>query len=527
MPKYPKINWKGFNSSGLKPFYDQHSHNPEFLERFHDHYSKHIPSFYEPDSEPQQQQSEAHTSAKVQKADSTSTPSSSTTTPDTRISERKQPVQQNITSSTVPEVADVDMPLVGTAMGQGGQGDGNTNAEMPLYRADQPFSNFGKKISTYKKVHRFLTFAIAHNWITQVVGTENQRILSTALSEIPVNKPFLYLSPSEFNLLPAGSHVKEIRITVVWRGVRIAFETAAADTTLATLNQIQNIQIAEGLNKTGWGLNQFYNSFDAVQSMKPTSVLAPSYVQYGPEMYGNANATIENVIPNHQLGFKMALYNYFCLITKKEAFGGCPPLQEYIEFIDGKTAMNQVVKKYSWKPALGPITTPLKHYRWGLPSTVIVPHNGILQNARYSKIDVLPTATGSSISNTESAVSTIPPTSGDFSYYDDIDKSQLYRQGPWGQFQDPKIQPSLHVGVQAIPALTTSVFFSPINKWTDAQGDWEVIAEMDIIEYTPTKLPHATAANVPAGDQLFRTIPSNNTIDSDNRATYAGLYPMI
>lgn len=517
MSKYKPINWNGFSSGGLKPFYDQNAHDPEFIDRFHGHYSKLIPNFYAED--------EAHSSAKQVKADSSSTPSSSTTAPDNRRSERKQPVKQEV-SSTVPEeiVSDVDMPLVGTALGQGGAGDGNSNSEMPLYVADQPYTNFGKKVTTYKKVHRFITFGIAHNWISELVGAENVRTLTTALAEIPWQKPFLYLNPSEFALLPSGAHVKELRVTITCRGVRIGFETAAVDTTLATLNQIQNIQVAVGLNKTGWGLNQSYDAFDATQSMKPTSTAPPAYLLYPQDMYGDPNASIENFIPNHQIGFKMPLYNYFCLITKKEAFGGCPPLVEYIEFMDGKTAINKVVKKMTWSPSMGPITTPLKHYRWGLPTSVRIDHNGIMQNSRATSVVTTLASTGSSITNSEISNNTTMPISGDFSYQDDIDKSQLYRQGPWGQYKDPKIQPSIHVGLQAIPALTTTVFFTPINKWSDSQCDWEVTAEMDVVEYTPTKLPHATTANVPAGDQHFRTLPAGNFIESELRSSYAGLY---
>ena len=58
----------------------------------------------------------------------------------------------------------------------------------------------------------------------------------------------------EFNLLPNGSYCKEVRISIVHRGNRIAFETAESATKLATLNQIQNILVGFGLNKTGWEL---------------------------------------------------------------------------------------------------------------------------------------------------------------------------------------------------------------------------------------------------------------------------------
>ena len=157
--------------------------------------------------------------------------------------------------------------LPGTAMGQGGSGDGNASSAMAIYEADKPFSMFGKKKSTYKKVHRFVSFGLANVWLTRNVAAaapqpaEVQRIITTALAEIPVSKPYLYLNPSEFALIPEGSYVSEVRVNVTHRGNRIAFETASTASSLATLNQIQNMQVSVGLNKTGWGNTRSFSGF--------------------------------------------------------------------------------------------------------------------------------------------------------------------------------------------------------------------------------------------------------------------------
>lgn len=528
-----EINWNGFNSGGLKPFYEQNKHHPEFVKQFHAHYSSKIPNFYAPDTipdtiaEPTQATKRPSTSTGpqpekvvVQEAPSTSTQ------PSQERAESPELFSTQFTLSTIPDSIDVDMPLPATAQGQGGTGDGNANSMMPIYKAIQPHTNFGSKISTYRKVHRFLTFGIAHNWISETVGTENRKYLSTALAEIPWQKPFFYMTPSEFNILPIGAYVKELRLKVICRGVRIAFETAAADTTLATLNQIQNLQVAEGLNKTGWGVNFSYDSFDATQTMKPTSVAAASYTQYPQYMYGDDNITITNFIPNHQVGFKMPLYNYFNLTTKDTNFGGCPPIAEMIEFYDGKTTIDQIIKETKWNPDLAPLTAPLKYNHWSLSGTSFtLPVNGILAGGKLATQNVTAQdSTGSTITTSETTITGGAPISGDFSYQDDIDKSQLYRQGPWGQYKNPRVQPSVHIGIQAIPALTTSTFFTPVDKWTDSQCDFEVIAEMDVCEFNPTMFPHLNAANVPAGDQMFRLLSSSQFVDSELRPTYAGLY---
>ena len=95
---------------------------------------------------------------------------------------------------------------------------------MEIYSPERPLTIFGKKESTYRKVHRFMTFGIAPTWLNvdKETPTEQQRWLTTALAKIPWELPVLYMNPSEFNLLPNGSYCKEVRISIVHRGNRIA-----------------------------------------------------------------------------------------------------------------------------------------------------------------------------------------------------------------------------------------------------------------------------------------------------------------
>lgn len=444
-------------------------------------------------------------------------------------------------SSTIDEL---DMTLTGTAMGQGGAGDGNASSAMPLYQSPKPITIFGHKPSSYSKVHNVLTFGVAHTWISVAAlgpPAEAQRYLTTALAEIPWQKPFAYMTNSEFDLLPPGTMCKEMRIKIICRGVRIAFETAAVTTTLATLNQVQNIQVGFGLNLTGWGVDRAYTFGTGTTSMVPTAVGQPIYNSYIPLMYGDVNATIQSAVPNSQIGFKFPLRNYFTMVTKTQNFGGTPPLVEKFKQYDGKTAINQVVGEFSWKPKFGMLKPPLRHIRWGLPTTntsgpsLDVHTNGNISrgytiNAAATTSDA--TGDGTTIGLTTSTISNIvetTPIPNGFEYLDDIDKSQFFKQGPWGLFTDAKIQPSVHIGVQAIPALTTSTFFGAPPTFTDSQCEWEVICEMDTEEYTPTGMPYATAPNVAAGDAIYRTMPYSGATtqapNNTNACTFAGLYP--
>ena len=184
---------------------------------------------------------------------------------------------------------------------------------MEIYSPEKPLSLFGHKISTYKKVHRFMTFAIAPSWIVvdRTTPTENQRWLTTSLASIPWDLPILYLNPSEFRLIPNGSYVKEVRIKVVHRGNRIAFETGEIATRLATLNQVQNIVVGFGLNKTGWGVNTTYQGITSSNPMVPTEIGLPINGTYENNFYGTNNDTPDFTafIPTHQVGIPFALPN--------------------------------------------------------------------------------------------------------------------------------------------------------------------------------------------------------------------------
>lgn len=444
-----------------------------------------------------------------------------------------QSPETSVQSSQVSSSGDINMAeLVGTALPQGGVPEGDQRGRLPLYKSPNVRTNFGRKLTTYKKIHRLMSFGIAHAWITKnvVSPAENQRYLTTFLAEVPWQKPFFYMTPSEFDLIPNGSYCNELRISIIHRGNRIAFETSSTVTKLATLNQIQNIGVAFGLNKTGWGTNFHYNAFSPSEKMKPTDLQRPNYQNYQDVMYGNNNNAVDftDNIPNTQLGFKLPIRNYFAIVTSTDSRGGVPPLQNYINFYDGKTTTNECVGEFNWKPKLAPLKKPLLHIRSGLPflgaGNLHIPINGSLADQHTATLTGQEQTTqgqDTSVVNT----ATTPTTrfnSNQFSYTSDIDKSQTMRQGPWGQYEKPKIQPSVHVGIQPIPALTSTDIASPVANWTDAQADWEIIAEMDVIEYLPTMLPYASNGNVPAGDVVFGM---NSDLPQADSCSYAGLHP--
>lgn len=500
--------------------------------------------------------------------------SSSRRRPNTNNLSLNTPAKQSkiVSSSGLPAEAGTapqpDANLMQEAMGLTGTGheqaSGGASSEgKPPYYIERPISIFDSKVNIYKKVHKFMTFGLAPNVIQPAITSPNVW-MSTYLAEVPWHIPALYLNQSEFDLLPPGSHVIEVSIECYYRGSTIQFETAASTTGLATLNQINDIAVAYALNKSGQGSNVTYRSFNTTatppQPMIPLTIARP---MYGPntvyrgmvrDYYGSNNsaATFNGDIPKEQVGRQTFLYNYWAQSAQGTATpaqpnlnqnGGWPSLVDKIQQMDGKTVVNSCVLKMSYTPKQAPIKQPLRTIGHGLPITnnnvaLLVPMNGQFTHMRNSSqsdaagvtpsdgMQLTMTSTNQNPSNQVS----LQPT---FTIYTPIEKSQFTRSGPWGQ-ADAHVQPSAHIGVQPVPALSTAATLlidQQFNSWTDTRAYWEVVATMKVKEHLPTAYPYAAAANVPIGEQVvFAPVAGRPAINIDARddgATFAGLYTTV
>lgn len=454
--------------------------------------------------------------------------------------------------ASLPITTDVEMPLTGTGKEMadiGGESDGM------VYQIHRPLSIFGAKESTYRKSHKFMTFGLAPNVLTTGDSIATA-FISTYLAEVPWHIPALYLNPSEFALLSNGSRCVSIDVEVYYRGTTIQFETATSTSGLATLNQINDIAVAHALNKSGQGSNISFTQFQTGNTMLPTGFTRPKYDTVGTtyrgmvqDYYGvdNASTDYANFVPHHQVGRQTFLYNYWAqssiqiLGTSSNAarqYGGWPTLADKIIQYDGKTMVNQCVAKSQYTPKMGMLKAPLKNNNHGLPnpnsttSLFSVTCGAHLPNQRTVNLTpVLPSASGGApLSSSESGIGMTNNNTFTYNIYSPIEKSQFTRSGNWGE-QDPHIQPSLHIGVQPIPALTTSATLTSNtgdNPWTDTRAYWEIVATMKVVEQLPTAYPYSTIANVPPGEVVYTNssnhIPLVNTDPRDDGATWQGLY---
>lgn len=451
--------------------------------------------------------------------------------------------------------------LPGTAKEQGDIG-GDVDTTV-IYHIERPFSQFSGRENVYRKSHKFMTFGLAPNVLLYDSGTAPNVVmnawLTTYLAEVPWHLPALYLNPSEFLLLNDGARATKLEIEVYYRGTTIQFQTATTATNLATLNQINDIAVAHGLNRSGQGSNVSYTGFDETYTMIPNGVTRPKYGPVGSsyrgmivDYYGtdNTNPNFVDYVPHHQIGRQTFLYNYWALssidsqstnVPVQTQHGGWPELADKIHQLDGKTAVNQCVLKSVYKPKVGSLKPPLRMVGHGLPiisvsdGNVPVAVGGSLPLNRISQF--APSASTSSagieasLAESMIAMNNGPVQNISYDLLTPIEKSQALRSGAWGE-QVPHIQPSIHIGIQPVPALTTTQTLTSSTgdgSWTDTRGYWEVIATMHTKEVYPTEYPYASVANVPFGEVMYHssTTGERPAIISDPRndgATMGALY---
>lgn len=154
------------------------------------------------------------------------------------------------TTSKKSKTEDSGMELPGTGGGSSGDPDtGNPSTENAVI--PRPINNLGRHTMVFRKHHSLLSYGLA--WKISKVGTNSKHYLTTtSMMSIPVEMPFLYLSPAEWNWCQnlRGLTVESINVKVVMRNPRTAFETNSSSTTLATLNQNKYLGFAKGLNIT-------------------------------------------------------------------------------------------------------------------------------------------------------------------------------------------------------------------------------------------------------------------------------------
>lgn len=415
--------------------------------------------------------------------------------------------------------------LTGTARDQGGDDSQLPSGEGELLPLPRPTLSVHSYIRHYRKVHRFFTYGISYQIIELASGgTPNiiHHICTTPLANVPWTKPYLYLNPSEYAVLPDSSHVEHVSCQIRIRNARIAFDTNSTATQTATLNQQRDICYAVGLNKSLNTINVHYTSFEDNENMIPSECYLEGDNQHQnmrDDMYGKAwtDAVGNSSTPRHQMGIPMPLLHY-CAIpyAKQTPEPGYPCLQSHVNYFDYDNAMGMNLKTVSYKPrngllkkSLKPVVQLFPGYTTADKQVMSIPRGGMKMGMQQSDITVaLNTNEPTAYKDTDVTMKENPGQNITFRDVDDIEKCQWIRHGYDGSYS-VDTQPSLHIAVQPVPAISTPSLAGVSNShFTDVQGYWEVVCEMQVNTQYPTPFPlYGTTHTTSENNTWFGTMP--------------------
>lgn len=424
--------------------------------------------------------------------------------------------------------------LAGTGQEQGGDKNVAENSSS-LQRLPSPLVSVHSYIRYYRKVHRILTYGLAYRAISfKLNPNDNSRvgyILSTPLCEIPWDRMFLYVNQGEFNVLPDGSTVNKIKCEVRTRNVRIAFPTNSTDNNLATLNQNKSTVHAVGLNLSLSTMPIKYTSFQANQPMIPTSmekVEESDYLNIHYNMYG-MNYDITRV-PRHQCGIPQVLPIYLGMVyapfegQSDKTNLGWECLQEKTVENLAEDAMSRELITVEYEPLEGLCKTPITPKWYGIPqannkdeaSRITLNYGPSEQAPQTKSITINANSEPYSYANNDIRTDQ----NGYFGLTQKIERSQEIWRGIYPH-SHPRAQPSLHVGVQPTVALSTKtlVLDDSNNSFTDTQGYFDVIAEIEINTQYPVYRPHISNCITGEGDFYVMRAATDESVP-----TFAGLY---
>lgn len=426
-------------------------------------------------------------------------------------------------------MAGTSLPGVGADIA--GEGGGQTIIPIP-----RPISTPHNNFIIFNKVHRFLTYGLGNTVVSvrRTVGnvTYDDNFVVTSLARLPVDRPLFYMNPSEFKQLPPGSTIEEVNVRVTGFTPRIAFQTNSSETGLATLNQNQFILYATGLNVSTQGVDVRPKTFKANQPMVVATIdeLGTTrdevlFADYVKEFYGDKERPTH--VPRHQFGIPYPLKNYFALVQQQYGTSenaGYECLQSHVNEIRCNGPPGEIVE-YNYRPQLGLIKKAIPAVYTGVPSalagasTLSCPAGS--GNSQYRTADF--TMNGNVLTgDVESFADTVVSTT-EWDIFSQIEKSQILHAGAFPSYK-PRAQPSLHIGVKPVHALTTATLDDNLNNanFTDTQGYFVVEATCKVRLQYPSIRPLFNGANTIPDNQIY----SKQTLDSTHalgKSTIMGL----
>lgn len=442
--------------------------------------------------------------------------------------------------------------LPGTGGNLGGMTEGGAAGPVAIFRPIGRHTEYFTQ--TFHKKWRFLTSANANVILTDLATTTptnhpERWALTTALANIPWEYSFFYMTPAEYNRMKQfpGAKAKHCSVVVKSWNTRVAFQTGDTQTSNATLNQNKFIQIGKGLRSVPYlACSDRQYNYEAIEPMKPTGFQSTNSTTHRDRvktaMYGYDNdqaASIALAPPSDATGAEIYLRDYLTVYAlKNDALlkPGFPQLKNLIEEYDASACINQVVAAMDYSFDYAPLT----------PNWPSVP-NSLITDAQATDLcagNKIEGLTLKTVNPAQSSQTQFVPNinkryiQGPNSNRSFFEEDQNYLKTPLEQsgifseinsrgYTDSQ-QPSLHVGIRAVPKLTTIDAGIQATSFLDAQGYFEVEAELTIEsvdDYTHIK-QGCFAPNTQGQEQMFLgSRPASYTYDYPN--LYGRMRPRV
>lgn len=344
----------------------------------------------------------------------------------------------------------------------------------------------------FKKTWKFLSYGVANN----IIGT-TQYALTTALANLPWEYLFFYCSPAERDVLLGfqGVFARKAKMSVRALNTRVAFQTGDTNSTTATYNQNKFTLTAVGLrnNAALYGENCTY-TFDNSEPMKVTGV-NPVNATYRnslqQDLYGLANTSSDfsTRVPVYVTGGEIALGGYYTLYVGNTGSAGYQPLMNYVKEVNAMDVLGQEIINVEHNFKYAPLT-PRPKAIINYSDTVTSNSNAeISSGTNRENIQVLSKDTGGNLnpiaidSLNTSYVGNMNGTN--YTYFSANNQYYTYPMEQSGTFNesnkghhDAGLQQSVHVGVRAVPKLSTNAASQTVESWSDTQAYWVIDCEL-------------------------------------------------
>ena len=393
---------------------------------------------------------------------------------------------------------------------------------------------------TFQKRWKFLTFGVADQILSDTSsGTPayDRWALTSSLATIPWEYAFFYISPAEWNRLRQfnGVFAKHASIKISQYNPRVAFQTADTTSTTATLNQNKFTRYGIGLRQNAaLTCSDRDYEFSTDKPMQPTGFADTTHASRRLTlkdcMYGVANsssvATMNGRIPAYATGQELGLSDYLTFYAPKDQDVGFVPYDQFCNELNSMDLIGQCMleQEYSFEyaplmpkwPAVmtqnmqdtnsttvilaeGTKVTGLTTRTLSSAANAVIPTYQIDNNQRFLQ-------SGSSLIDTNVDTSTF--TDGEKMYYQfPMEQNGAYHELNRKQ-TDYAHQQSVHVGIRAVPKLSTNANLTQADDWLDTQIYWTVEAELHVEANDPFTFIRGGPRINPAQMQLCQVVTS-------------------